>query len=222
MPTGAIIGSTLRTLCSPYLTVIEDVPIAGIRTDGFGRPRQRQVQLGTEFAHPAYLPGRHPNHQCIGLHILIHDRARADKGVNADFETTDYGAIRTERGSLSDDGISILILALDQRPGIIDIRKNHARTTEYSLFEINVIVNGNIVLNLAVVADLGPVAHEYVLPQRYTPADLGAAADMHPMPDSRFLANLGPFIYNSRLVFEVFSCTHFTNLAASGFRVALV
>ncbi len=157
----------------------------------------RQFQLFAKLAHPAYMPGRNPNHQCIGRHILVDYCSCAYEGKLANGDTADDGAVGAERGTLLHQGVSIFALALDQRTRVVDVGENHTRTAEDACLERDVVIHRDVVLNLAVIADQHLVADEYVLPQGYTFADPGAGAYVDEMPDARTFADLCAFIDDS-------------------------
>ena len=165
--------------------------------------RYRQIQLFPMLAHPPDLPRGHPHHQRIRRHILVHHRPRADECILADGHATHDGAVRAQGRAFLDQGIAILVLALDQRPGVVHVGEHHAGPTEHALLQGHVVVDGHVVLDLAVVADHDLVADKHVLAQGHAGADACAAADVDEMPDAAALADLGAFVDDSGLVLVI-------------------
>lgn len=66
----------------------------------------------------------------------------------------------------------------------MDIGENHRRTTEDAFLQRDVVVDRDVVLHLAAVADGDTVANKDVLAQRNARADPRAAANMGEMPDA--------------------------------------
>src|SRR5690606_8175146 len=163
---------------------------------GLAVSAQGQVQLFAVFAHPADLAGGHANHQGVGLDVLVDDGACANEGKFADGDAADDGAVGPQGCASFHQGVAIFVLAFDQRTRVVDVGEHHAGAAEYALFQSDVVVDGDIVLNLATVADDDLVADENVLPQGYSGTDARTAADMNKMPDARSLADLRAGIDN--------------------------
>ena len=70
------------------------------------------------------------------------------------------------------------------------IGENAGRPAEHIVFQFHALVEGDIVLYFAAVADFHMVADVDVLPQRAALADARAPLDVAEMPDLRGLANL--------------------------------
>lgn len=172
------------------LAVGQPVGGAGMGTDGFTMTAQGQIQLFAVLAHPADLARRHADHQGVGLDVLVDDGARADEGVFADDDAADDGAVGAQGGALFDQGVAVLVLALDQRARVVDVGEHHAGAAEHALFQSDVVIDGDVVLDFAAVADDDLVADEDVLAKGYPGTDAGAAADMDEMPDARSFADL--------------------------------
>ena len=115
-------------------------------------------------ADPTHLLGRISHHQSVIRYVTGHNRAGPDEGVSADPVAAYDGAISAQGGALLNQGGADFFLAYDMRPGIDDIRENHARAAEDVLFQGDARVNGYVVLNLASVPDGHIRSDHHVLP----------------------------------------------------------
>src|SRR5690606_27205121 len=136
----------------------------------------------------------------VGLYIVVHHGARADKGEFPDRHTAHDRAVRPQRRAALHQRVAVLALALDQRTRVVDIGEHHARAAEHALLEGHIVVDRDIVLDLAAVADDDLVANEHVLAQRHARADPRAPADVDEVPDARALADPGALVDNRGFV----------------------
>lgn len=178
-----------------HLIVFEHIPGAGMGACGFPLPLYGQVQLLTEFAHPADLSGRYTNHQSVGRDILINDRSCTNEGVFTNSYAAYDGAIGPQSCAFFDQGVTVFVFALYEGTGIVDVGEYHAGAAENPLFDVDVVVDGDVVLNFAVVTDGDLVANEHVLAHGDVLSDSGATAYVHEVPDSGTFADLGTFVY---------------------------
>src|SRR5690606_10253661 len=88
-----------------------------------------------------------------------------------------------------------------------------AWAAEYALLQVNVVVNGDVVLDFAMVTNGDLVAHKDVLPKGHSLANFCAAAYMHKVPHAAAFTNLRAFVYDGTFVFVV---AHAFTLASSG------
>ena len=146
---------------------------------------------------------RHPGHKGKVGHIAGDDCAGTDEGMGSDGQATDDGTVRSQGRAPTDPGVAILIFALDQGPGVIDIGKNHAGTTEYALFEGDVVIDRDIVLDLAAVPDDDAVPDKDVLAEGHAPVYDGAGTDMGRLPDTGSIADLGTVVDDGARVPEL-------------------
>lgn len=187
----------------PANVVFEDIKGIGGRAAGFTGPGEREIQALAVFAHPADLACRYANHQRIGWHVAVDDRAGADKGVFAHGVAADDGAIGPQGRAALDQGVAIFVFARDRAAGVVDIGEDHARPAKHVVFKRDIVVHRDVVLNLDVVADDDLVPDKDVLTKRTVAADDRLAADMNPMPDAGVLADLGAFIDDGRRMYRV-------------------
>src|SRR5262249_58088408 len=83
-----------------------------------------------------------------------------------------------------DQGRLIFVLANDLTARVDHIGENHAGTAKNVIFQHDGIKDGNIVLDLHVVADLY-IAHIDILTERAIGANLRGWTDVNPVPNSR-------------------------------------
>ena len=62
-----------------------------------------------------------------------------------------------------DEGVAVFLFALDQGAGVVHVGENHAGAAEHPFFECDVVVQANVVLHFAAVANGDLVADEHVL-----------------------------------------------------------
>ena len=166
-------------------------------TAGFAIPFHREVQLLTEFAHPANLLAGHADHQGIVGHILVDHGAGTHKRISADGYAANDGAVRPQRRAFLYQGIPVFILAFYQGPGVIHIGEHHAGPTEDTLFQMHVVVDRYVVLDLAIVANGDLVTDKDILAHGHVLADASATTNMHKMPDTGTCTNLCAVIHDS-------------------------
>src|SRR5690606_18426716 len=102
--------------------------------------KQRQGDLLAVFAHPADLPCRYPSHERVRRHVAPHDGAGGDEGEGTDGDATDDRAVRAQRCTAPHPGVTVLVLAVDEGAGVMDVGKHHARTAEHALLQSHVVV----------------------------------------------------------------------------------
>lgn len=145
-------------------------------------------------AYPADLSGGNAHHQGVGWHAAVNHRSCADKGILADCHPANNGAVGAQARSLSYKSVAIFIFTWYGRTGIVDICEYHARAAEHVVLEKDIVIYGNVVLNLDVVPDHYLVADKHILAERASCPYDGASTNMHPMPDSGFSADLRTLI----------------------------
>ncbi len=143
------------------------------------------------FAHPADLFRGYTDHQGIGFDVFTNNGARTDKGVFAEGNATDDSAVGAEGAAAFYQGVAVFLFAFDLRTRVVDIGKYHARAAEDAVFQSDLVVYGNVVLDFAVVTDTHLVADKDILTQRAMLADAGLATDVYPVPDAAAGADLG-------------------------------
>jgi hypothetical protein len=116
------------------------------------------IQLFSAFTHPTNLPGWISRHQGMIGNIFGYDGACADKCILSNSMAADDGAVGSQSGSFLYQGGTNLIHFGNFGPGIVDICEDHGGPAENAIFQSDPLVNGDIVLYLAPVADrhIGP------------------------------------------------------------------
>jgi protein involved in ribonucleotide reduction len=61
---------------------------------------------------------------------------------------------------------------------------------------VNVVVDGHVVLDFAVITNGDPISNKYALPHGNVFSDSGTTADMHEVPNSGAVTYLGTVINN--------------------------
>ena len=105
------------------------------------------------LTHPADLAARDADHESVGFDVFIDHSTGADEGVLANRDAADDGAVGAESDTCFDEGVSVFVFACDERAGVVDIRKNHAGTAKDPVFEYDIVVEGDVVLDFAVVTN---------------------------------------------------------------------
>ena len=116
----------------------------------------------------------HSCHEGVVFHVFGDDGACCYHGVLADGDAADYGAVGSQRGAFSDQGL--LIYSVDgifrSRHG--DVGEHAARSAEDVVFQLYAFVDGYVVLYLNAIAYLDIVADVDVLSEGTVLADGGA------------------------------------------------
>jgi len=136
------------------------------------------------MAHPARMPGGNSPHQCKIGNGFTHHRTSTYKSEAADFDTAYDGAVGAKCGTIADFGGFEFIFARNVGAGIDHIGEHHGRATKNVIAQFDQIVNGNIVLNPAALADFDFGADINILSERavFTDRDF-IAANMSEMPN---------------------------------------
>src|SRR5450759_966671 len=164
--------------------------LAGRRTDRFARTAKRQTQALAMLAHPPHLPDGNADHQCVGRHISLNQRASAYEGIFSYRDAADDGAVGAEGRTALDERVAVFVLARNRRTRVVDVGEYHAGTAKHVVLESDIIVDGDIVLDFYVVADDDLAADVDILAERAAFADLCAGADVDPVPDTGVVADV--------------------------------
>src|SRR5690348_11419494 len=105
-------------------------------------------------AHPAHLPRRNPPDQSESRHVVRDHRTGGHKRVFTQYDATYDGRVRADGGTAFYHGVPVLILTFYFAARVDDVGEHHARTAEHVVFEGDVVVYRDVVLNLDVVAYL--------------------------------------------------------------------
>src|SRR5690606_34199923 len=160
---GPLPDSLLLALLLTQYAILQAIGCTRMGAAGLPFALQGQVQLLAKLAHPANLFGRHSYHQRISWHVLVDHRAGAYEGVLANSHAAYNGAVGAQGGAFFDQGVAVLVLAFDQRPGVVDVGEDHAGAAEYALFKGNIVIDRDVILHLAVIADNNPITDKDVL-----------------------------------------------------------
>ena len=152
------------------------------------------------MAHPADAPGRHTGHQRERRDIGGHDRASGDEGVLADDMTADDRGVGSDRRAALDQRRAEFVLALDAGPRIVDVGEYRGGAAEHPVFEGDTLVDRDIVLDLAAVADRHVGTSHDILAERAIPADPGTRQNMNEMPNAGAGTDLARLVEISRFV----------------------
>ena len=154
------------------------------------------IEFFTTNAHPPDLPGGVAGHQGVVGGVLRHYGTGADEGVAADGMAADDCAVGPQSGALFHEGWADLVHLGDLCPWVVDVRKHHGWAAEDTVFEGDTLIDGDVVLNFAFVADDGVWAYYDVLADVAVLADFGAGQDVREVPYFGALADLICFIHN--------------------------
>ena len=146
--------------------------------------------------HPAGVAGGDAGHEGEVGDVFVYYGPGGDKGMCADGDAANDGAVGPEGSALADEGGPELFFAGDGRAGVVDVGKDHGRSAEDVVFEGDVVVDGDVVLDFDVVADDDAVGDEDVLAQGAVGADMGAGADVGPVPDAGVGADVSAGVYD--------------------------
>jgi len=178
------------------LAVFEFIPATGMGACCFTVTFDREIKLFAKLTHPTNLPGGHAHHEGVRGNIFVNHRTGSDESVLANGNATYNGAVGAQCCALFHERISVFALAFDQRTGIVNVGEDHTRATEYALFQVDVVVNRDVVLDFAVIGDGDSIAHEHILAHGDVFSDSGTAAYVDEMPHPGAFADLSAFIYN--------------------------
>lgn len=145
-------------------------------------------------ADPAYAPGRIAYHQGMVGHIAYDDGSCTHQRIPPDLHTANDRGVGTHRTTLPQCGGTELRLALDETPGIHDVRENHRRPQEDIVLHHDTVVHRYVVLDLHSIPDADPVVDETVLADVAAGADHGSGHYMAKMPYTSTLADDCPCV----------------------------
>ena len=141
----------------------------------------------TTNTHPSDLFRRVAHHKGVVGNILRNHRTGADKGVAADGDLTDNGAVGTQGGAFLDEGGADLVHLGNLSPGVVDVGEDHGRAAEDAVFQGHAFVDAHVVLDLALVADGDVGSDGDVLADVAVLTDFGAGKNMRKLLGSRYM-----------------------------------
>lgn len=142
---------------------LQGVDLAAVGTGISAFALQGQEDLFAKFAHPADLAGGHADHEGVGFHVFVDHGACAHKGIFANGDAADHGAVGTEGCAFFDQGVAVFVFALNECAGVVHVGENHAGAAKNAFFQSHVVINRDVVLHFAAVADGDLVTDEHVL-----------------------------------------------------------
>jgi hypothetical protein len=120
---------------------------------------------------------------------LRYDGSGADEGVTSNFITADDSRIGANRRPTPDDSLLEFRLAGDKRARVQDICEHAARAAENLILENETLIEADVVLDLAAVADCHVRTYHHVLTNRTTLADRYPAEHVAKMPNHSVRTN---------------------------------
>jgi hypothetical protein len=133
-------------------------------------------------AHPTDSPGRDTNHQGIIGHVFRHHGPRSHEAISPEGDAADNRGIGSDGCPATQEGLLIEIVPDNLGAGVRYIRENATGSEENVVLDDGPRVDGDIVLNLDVVANHNAARDTDVLAQDTSLADLGSLHDVAKMP----------------------------------------
>ena len=103
-------------------------------------------------------------------------------------------------------GGSDLVHLSNLGPGVVNIGEDHGRATEDSVFQVDAVIDRDIVLDFAPIPYCDIWSDDHVLADVAIRADPGALKDVGEMPDFRARTDFAFFIDNSRRMEKSVAC----------------
>ena len=153
-------------------------------------PLKWQIESLAKLAHPSNLACGIADDKGIVRHIARHNCTCSDEGVAADLETANYRAISAQASASAYDGVTIFFLSRDLCPRVVDICENHRGSTKDTLLQNDVVVDTDVVLDLASISDDYAIAHKCPLSQRYILANGRSTTNVSEVPYAAAFADL--------------------------------
>ncbi len=114
---------------------------------------QVKLKFETTLAHPTFYPGGVAVYQSVVRDIPGDDSARANKAVPAQSDTADDGGVGANGSALANPSLAIFILAGDMAARVDHVGENAGGTQEAVVLNDHSGIDGDIVLDLDVVAE---------------------------------------------------------------------
>lgn len=139
-------------------------------------------------AYPADSPRGVADHKSVVFHVPRDHSTRPDCRIRTDGHATHDGCVCPDRCACSDESWGDLPIGRGgTRPQIV--REDGARANKDRVLQGHPVVDGDVVLDLAAVADLRLGIDEDVLSDGATGADFCSTSNMRLVPDIRALTN---------------------------------
>jgi hypothetical protein len=140
------------------------------------------VKFLSTCTHPSDSFCRITHHKGMIEYIFRHNSTSTNKGVFPNGMAADDGAVGSQCGTLLDEGGADLVHLGDFCTRVIDVRKDHRRAAEDTIFQCDTLVDGYVVLNFAFVADGYVGADNNILADIAVFTNLGTGKDVGEVP----------------------------------------
>src|SRR5262249_30193134 len=154
-------------------------------------------------APPADAARRTARHQGEGDDIAGARRTGGDEAVHAQTRAADDRGVSADGHPALDDGRKEFVFSADLGAGGLDVSEHATRAAKDIVRQLHSLVDADIVLNLAAVADAHVGSDHDILSDRAIAADDAAPDDVGKMPDAGVLADLATVIDDSRFVRQI-------------------
>jgi len=129
------------------------------------------IELIAALAHPAYLLGGIAHHEGMVLGAPCNHCSGTNKRIGSDGIAAYYRCVRPDGGAFLHKSGPQLIHTRNMCAGIEDIRENHGRPAENVILEIDSLIDGHIIL------DLASITHAHIRPDDHILANATTSSD---------------------------------------------
>lgn len=133
-------------------------------------------------AHPSFPACRHAYHQSVIGHVAGHNRSRCNKSIAADLDSTNDRGVGAYGGAAADEGFFVQTVANHLAPRVGYIGQDAAGAQKDIVLQYCSAINGNIVLEFAVVSYPDAIRNKDILAEIAVGPDYGSGTDMAEMP----------------------------------------
>src|SRR5712664_2668701 len=165
--------------------------------------RRARMQSLTALAHPPHAARRHADHQAVGGHVGRDHGARADERVLAECDAANDGRVGPDGAAALHERAPVFVLARDVAARVHHVGEHAGGPAEDVVFQLDALVNRDVVLDLDVVADFRPGHHDDVLAEVAALAVHGAGHDVRKVPDLGAAADYRSVVDIAGLVCEI-------------------
>ena len=163
---------------------------------------KRSVEAFATLAHPSYLSRWNAGHQRIRFHVFGHHSTSGDQGTLAYGMTAHHRAVGPQRSALTDSRLGIHPMNREMGSWRGHVGENTTRPTKDVVFNLNALIDGDVVLDPNTVAYAHVVAYVDILSQGTTLANDGTRLDMAEVPYLGPFANSDAFIDITTIVYK--------------------
>src|ERR1700693_3550194 len=161
------------------------------------------TQADSAVAYPTALCSGNTDHQSVVRYVLGHHSSSGNEAVLPKCYSADDGCISPNGSASLDERLAVLMLAAHVAARIDHVRKDHGRSAEDIILQFYSGINGDVILDLHVVANFDAWADDNVLTKIAFLAQLRAAHDVREMPDLRTIANLAACVDDGGRVYPI-------------------